>query len=113
MTKRVSKEDSLREGLRVTTIQRPGLLQDPEEASSSARKPSKAGGTEGERWAWASLSSDLRGLQLLFAHPLLAGPLPALPLRTHFADINTFMAQPVIKVTRPCPPRSGRKHCSQ
>lgn len=34
---------------------------------------------------------------------MLADPLPALPLRTHFADINTFMTPPVSKGTRPCP----------
>lgn len=105
VTKGVIKEDSMREGLHVTyQFRGQDFFRSPEEAGSSAQNPSKAGGTEGV--LGPGLPSALTSAASSSSNhppPALANPLPALPLRMHFADINTFMAQPVIKVTRPCP----------
>lgn len=65
----------------------------------------EAGQTPG---AWAS-ASGLTGLWPHSPHstftrqPRLPGLVPVLPLLTHFADINTFMVQQVVKFTKDRP----------
>lgn len=68
----------------------------------------------GPHWALAPQPPQ----HLFTRQPRLPGLVPVLPLLTHFADINTFMVQQVVKFTKDLPIfrcvaspyLSGRKH---